>query len=375
MKGEFCMKITVNENERGFLFKNGSFQKMLMPGTYHVFGQTTIRKAPLDKPLFDTFDRELCNTFRKDPAFLEQITEADIPDDSVAAHLIDGHFAKVLPPDHYLYWNVGVKHTFQIFSIAQPETQDVPGHLCDQFCSAKYMNMFLVKPFQVGFLLFDGQFKRVLPPGKYYFWDSPLVEVNFYRCDTRWQELELSGQEILTKDRVGIRVNFVCRYRYTDPLKAFEASVDCDEQFRTAVQLGLREFIAGLTLDELLNTRDTVGEAILEHLQPKAVPLFIEVSDSGVRDIILPGDVRDIMNTVLIAEKKAQANVITRREEVASTRSLLNTAKLMEENKTLYKLKELEYLERICENVGNLSVSGGDVISQLRELVGGRDQN
>ncbi|MBQ8824090.1 MAG: slipin family protein, partial [Ruminococcus sp.] len=66
----------------------------------------------------------------------------------------------------------------------------------------------------------------------------------------------------------------------------------------------------------------------------------------------------------------AQANVITRREEVASTRSLLNTAKLMDENKTLYKLKELEYIERICENVGSISISGnGDLLTQLTNLL------
>ena len=94
--------------------------------------------------------------------------------------------------------------------------------------------------------------------------------------------------------------------------------------------------------------------------------------DAGIRDIILPGEIREIMNSVLIAEKRAQANVITRREEVASTRSLLNTAKLMDENRTLYKLKELEYLERICENVGNISVNGNaDLLSQLNTIMRG----
>ena len=72
------------------------------------------------------------------------------------------------------------------------------------------------------------------------------------------------------------------------------------------------------------------------------------------------------MNTVLIAEKRAQANVITRREEVASTRSLLNTARLMDENKTLYKLKELEYIEKICSHVGNINLNGNnDLLAQL----------
>lgn len=83
------------------------------------------------------------------------------------------------------------------------------------------------------------------------------------------------------------------------------------------------------------------------------------------------GEIRDIMNTVLVAERKAQANVITRREEVASTRSLLNTAKLMDENKTLYKLKELECLERICTQVGNINVAGGGaLLEQLKVLLG-----
>ena len=95
----------------------------------------------------------------------------------------------------------------------------------------------------------------------------------------------------------------------------------------------------------------------------------MEFTDAGLKDIILPGEIRDIMNTVLVAEKNAQANVIARREEVASTRSLLNTAKLMEENATLYKLKELEYLEKICERVGNISVGGGNLLSELREIM------
>ena len=87
--------------------------------------------------------------------------------------------------------------------------------------------------------------------------------------------------------------------------------------------------------------------------------------------MILPGEIREIMNTVLIAEKRAQANVIMRREEVASTRSLLNTAKLMDENRTLYKLKELEYLEKICEKVGEISVNGSaGIVEQLGKMMG-----
>lgn len=75
------------------------------------------------------------------------------------------------------------------------------------------------------------------------------------------------------------------------------------------------------------------------------------------------------MNQVLVAEKKAQANIITRREETASTRSLLNTARLMEENAMLFKLKEMEYVEKIAEKISNISVAGsGDLVGQLKQI-------
>jgi regulator of protease activity HflC (stomatin/prohibitin superfamily) len=141
------------------------------------------------------------------------------------------------------------------------------------------------------------------------------------------------------------------------------------------VQMIVRELIGQKRFDEILDEKEQFSDRILDLLKQKQDTLGVAFSSAGIKDIILPGDVREIMNRVLIAEKSAQANVITRREEVASTRSLLNTAKLMEENKTLYKLKELEYLEKICDKVGSISVSGGDLLGQLREIVGANKES
>ena len=138
-----------------------------------------------------------------------------------------------------------------------------------------------------------------------------------------------------------------------------------------SLQLALREHIAGLSFDELLEKKDRIVADILDKTGDEADSLGVRVAGFGIRDIILPGDIKEIVNQVLIAEKKAQANVITRREETASTRSLLNTAKLLEENPVLYKLKELEYVEKIAEKVSNISVNGnGALIEQLRDIFG-----
>ena len=121
---------------------------------------------------------------------------------------------------------------------------------------------------------------------------------------------------------------------------------------------------------ELLDKKDSIATFILETVKTNADALGVEVNGFGIRDIILPGDVKEIMNQVLIAEKKAQANIIMRREETASTRSLLNTAKLMEENTMLWKLKEMEYVEKIADKIGNISVNGnGVLIDQLKQIL------
>jgi len=142
-----------------------------------------------------------------------------------------------------------------------------------------------------------------------------------------------------------------------------------DKQLYLIVQFALREQVTVYTLDELLDKRDAVSAAVLAIVKDKASAMGITVTDCGIRDIILPGDVKDIMAQVLVAEKKAQANTIMRREETASTRSLLNTAKLMEDNEMLFKLKEMEYVEKIADKINSISLSaGGDLVGQLKQI-------
>lgn len=146
------------------------------------------------------------------------------------------------------------------------------------------------------------------------------------------------------------------------------------QQIYSAGQLAAREYVGRLKLDELLDRREELASCLSEKIKQIEKEYPVELGNVGIKDIILPGEIRTIMNTVLIAEKQAQANVITRREEAASTRSLLNTARLMEENKILYRLKEMEYLEKICEKVGSISLSGGNgILGQLAELTKGRE--
>jgi regulator of protease activity HflC (stomatin/prohibitin superfamily) len=190
------------------------------------------------------------------------------------------------------------------------------------------------------------------------------------KVDIRTSQMELSGQELLTKDKAAVRMNFQLEYRVIDVQKALLDNTNFSKQLYTTGQLAMREIVGTLTLDELLESKEKVGDFVMNSLKVNSTKLGIEVSQAGIRDIILPGEVKDIMNQVLIAEKKAQANAITRREETASTRTMLNTAKLMEDNSVLLKLKEMEYIEKIAGKIGEIKLSnGGTLANQLSQIL------
>jgi regulator of protease activity HflC (stomatin/prohibitin superfamily) len=306
-----------------------------------------------------------------DKMVANNVSVIEVADEELALHFVNGKFASVLRHGKYAFWSLIDKHEYKIVDISTPEVSvDVPEYIFTKIPSIYYTKVEVLE-YQKARLYFNQKFIKILDAGTYYFWKNGVkIDVGF--VDTRLTQMDITGQEILTQDKVSLRINFVCNYRVTDYVKILTEIDDFAEQMHVAAQLALREYVGKYKLDEILENKTQMSEFVFVKLKEKEKELFVEITDAGVKDIILPGEIREIMNTVLVAEKRAQANVITRREEVASTRSLLNTAKLMDENQTLYKLKELEYVERICENVGNINLNGNtDVLSQLTGILRG----
>lgn len=361
------MKMMIRENERGFLFRKGLFVKMLTVGEQRVWkfrGETCVKVVADGPVLVPEVEPAV---LLGDAQFEKFIARVQVGDNELALHYVDGCITNALGTGEHLFWNIYHQHTFELVDLRHPEiTSLTPAQL--RVLSIAFYRKIEVENGTCGLLFYDGVYQKRLAPGTYFFWHG-CVKAQATVCDLRTQVLELSGQEILTADKVMLRVNFACTYRITDPEALTAEVMDHKVLLHTAVQLALREQIGRLRLDELLTQKEGVGVAVLARLREKERELLVVFAEAGIKDIILPGEIREIMNTVLIAEKRAQANVIARREEAASTRDLLNTAKLMDENETLYKLKELECLERICDKVGSISVGGGDLLGQLKGLL------
>lgn len=367
------MKTIIQDNQKGLYFKNGKFVRVLQPGKYHTFGDAKIEFHGGDNAIFSQYAP--LESLLENRSFADAVFTEDCAEGEHILHFADGIFLGWFSGGRKAFWKDSRTHTFMHIPDEEVEIADnIPRSVFTKLGSLHYYR-FDVAEYERGLLMVDGKFVRVLEPGAHYFWKSQTKRVEVEKIDTRLQKMELTGQEILTLDKVELRINFVCTYRVTDVVKIHTEVEDVREQMHLAAQLALREFVGRYKIDEILENKEELSRFVFERLKEKEAALFVCFADAGVKDIILPGEIRDIMNTVLVAEKRAQANVITRREEVASTRSLLNTAKLMDENRTLYKLKELEYLEKICENVGNITVDGrSNVMEQLAAILGGKKE-
>ena len=365
------MKYIINENQVGYLMKNGRFVRVLEPGRYTYLPSLGYEvRTVAARGEVDTCGIPV-QKLREDAFFAAHTVEQVIPAGSFAFVVVDGVPVMCVTGRTLLYWTLFEHVELKVYTPESPEIgPDFPRELLGVM-NPSVASRLSVPVGTVAMLYYDNRFVRQLETGMYWFWRLG-VEVSQRQVTVSRQLLSLPPQELLTADKVTVRVTMALEYTISQPRVYAEAMTNGEEQLRLTAQLALRDYVCGLKLEELLEKRSDFSGYLLGRLNKSECAEWCSFASAGIKDVIIPGDIREIMNTVLVAEKQAQASVITRREEVASTRSLLNTAKLMEENPTLMRLKELEYLERICERVDSISVSGGaDLLGQLSRLCRG----
>ncbi|MDJ0638622.1 MAG: slipin family protein [Paracoccaceae bacterium] len=353
-------RLTLNETERALVLRKGRFADILGAGE-HVLPRRNVDvvKYTLEAPRFlSAYEDALLRTR---PDLVERhLTVVETGADEVKVVNRNGRAYELVTPDHRMvYWTEAGDWTVDTVSLE--ETHEVDAGLARRLMRSgltRALTSNEVADGKVGILSVDGVVERVLEPGTYWFWNlgrKHLVKL----VDTRWQTHEVTGQELLTADRVTIRVNLAADYRVVDPMVAITAVKDFAEALHLALQLAFRKALGAMTLDALLADKVAVSEEAAARVRTEMVKIGLEVGEIALKDVILPGEMREILNRVVTAEKEAEANVIRRREETNATRSLLNTAKVMAENPVMLRLKELEALEAIAGKVERLTVHNG----------------
>ena len=368
-------RVVIGDGERGLVYRNRQFEGVIAPGVHRFvdpLGRVEVKVHNIalraeyagndENALIDALGSRLAGTF----------VLADIGADEVGLAVKNGRIEDVLAPgSRRLYWKGPI--SIEVRTLALQDEPDVPREVATrlrQLGVLEKVAVVLPVPAEFAGLVFvDGKLVRVVDPGSYAFWNFRR-NVVVQAVDLRVQSIEVAGQELLTRDKVSLRVNLSASMRIVDPVAAITKVAKYADYVYRELQFGLRKAVSAKTLDELLGDKASLDADIFGYVRGRVGEVGAELLGVGVKDVILPGEMKDILNAVVQAEKSAQANVIRRREEANATRSLLNTARLIEESPVLMRLKELEALEKVTEKIDKLTVFGGldGVVKQLVSL-------
>ena len=364
-------KIRIRKHEVGLWFRRGDFRRVLEPGV-HWLAVGVFSDGRLER--FNTLQTEFAHAMLDVLIGYEQVREqlvvVDLADEERALVWKDGRLGWVLGPGRRAFWKRPYRLTVEKrnvseFKFEHPRIEAVLGHAG----AARFLEAVRVEAHERVLLHREGKLVEQLDPGIHVFWKN-AGKITAESIDLREQAADVAGQEIMTADKVTLRVNLLVAYQVVDAVKAVTAVGDYEQALYREAQLALRATVGARVLDRLLTDKDAIGSEVRHALAQRASEFGVAVRGVGLRDIILPGDMKTILNQVIEAQKQAESNLIRRREETAAARSQANTAKLLAENPVLARMKELEALTDILAGAKTTFIFGqGEVGEQVRRLV------
>jgi regulator of protease activity HflC (stomatin/prohibitin superfamily) len=352
-------RFKVREHERGLMFRDREFKRVLRPGRHFVWDPffkvcvdvVTVRDAWL-------VHKEL-DVIAKSGALGDEAKVLDLKDHERAVVWVDGRVEAVLKPGLFVLWTVFHDVKVEVFDAraVRFDHRDL-AVIVQARGAAPLLESVTVEAGHAGLFFKDGRHEATLAPGVHAWWKG-VAQARVQAVDLREQVVDVAGQEIMTADKVTLRMNAVVTFKVADPLKAVTTVEDHRHALYREAQLALRAVVGTRELDALLSDKDAVAKELDGVVRGRAAGFGVEVVALGIRDVILPGEMKDLMNKVTEARKAAEAALITRREETAAMRSQANTARILDSSPTLMRLRELEVLEKVSEKA-NLTVVLGE---------------
>jgi regulator of protease activity HflC (stomatin/prohibitin superfamily) len=340
-------RVKIHSYEKGLYFKDKEFKGILSAGRYWFLD-------PLNKINIHVVSQRDPWLVHKDLDVIiksEALKEAivlDLRDYERALVWIDGRFDRVLAPGQYVLWSKFRKVETEVVDARDVlfNHRDINVILKSKDVE-KALSFFVIDEGFAGVYFLDGRYVKTLGPGQYSYWIR-AGKVKLFPIDMREIVMDIGGQEIMTSDKVSLRLNAIVTYRVSDARKAVETVSDVGQTLYREAQLALRAVVGTRELDALLADKNAVTGEMESIVKQRAQEFGVAAIGLGIRDIILPGEMKNLLNKVIEAKKASEANLISRREELAAIRSQLNSAKLIDENPSLMRLRELEVLEKVA---------------------------
>ncbi len=389
----FLKWIRVQYGQRVVVYRDAQPVELLRPGRYlrvAFGGGLEIERFLTRDPWVATATAGVLPEIVRAGLLEGEAVVLDLVDRERAIVRIDGRYAGVRGKGVSALWAVGRKIEVERYELGfSSNSPDVAGSSALGSASFRLehpalavivelpgakseLDVALVAPGTTGLVFRDGKLVSEmgdLSPGLYAFWKGG-GKFQVVAVDRREQVLDVSCQEILTADKVTLRLNALVVYRVAHAALAVTTVESYSQALYRQAQLALRAVVGTRDLEAFLAGKDEVVAELQSLLEKRSLELGLEVREAGIRDVILPGEMKEILNRVVEAKKRAEAMLLTRREETAAMRMQANTARIFESSPTLMKLKELEVLEKVAEKANLTVVLGeGSLSERVMKLV------
>ena len=293
----------IRSYEKGLYFKDREFKGILGKGRHWFadpFFNVQIDIASMKNPWLI---HENLDLMIKSGMLDNHVQVIDLEDYQRALVWVERRFARILGPGLYALWKDSKKLRVEIIDARQVRfTHEAAAQIAKNEDAAQFFSIVDIQEGHKCVYFKDGKYIETLPAGRHLFWTGTAVN-RFFTVDLREKILDVSGQEIMTSDKVTLRMNAMLGFGVTDALKSVSLSEDSQQALYREAQLVLRSVIGALELDSVLNEKENVSKDLIAAIQGSAQALGIQVKSFGIRDIILPGDMKDLMNKVIEAQR------------------------------------------------------------------------
>ena len=363
-------RVRIQANQIGLRFRHGDFAEVLRPGVHFVPGRLFgIDRVEVFDRLESRFEHPLLELLAEDERLSRELHVVDLADDQRGLVWKDGRLVDIVDAGRHAFWKGPARVEVEVRSTREVRFEHEQLEAVMSHPKAPgFLRGVHVDPGERVFFFVEGRFVAEASEGLTVFWKQ-FANLTWRAVDLKEQILDVAGQEIMTADRVTLRLNAVVTYRVVEPLRTATVVGDAGQALYREVQLALRAAVGVRDLDALLADKSAIADEARAAVAERAAGLGLEILGLGLRDVILPGDMKTILNQVIEAQKEAEANLIRRREETAAARSQANTARLLEQHPALARMKELEALKEILNGAQATFVLGGsELVGQVRRL-------
>lgn len=203
----------------------------------------------------------------------------------------------------------------------------------------------IVNQYQRAVQLRFGRFVKVLDPGLKFVLPFGIDRTLY--VDLRVATIDVSGQDIITKDNVPVSINAVVYFQVSNP----EMAVLNVENFRQATtllaQTLLRSVLGSHELDDMLSEREKLSKVLQEELDKSTESWGVRVVTVELKSVDLPEGMKRAMAKQAEAERERRAKVISAEGEYQASQRIFEAASVISQNPAGLMLRMLQTLTEI----------------------------